>query len=101
MMGFYKNRAGKRIEMPHWPVALSNCADCGVGTHSTGEWYMVRNEIWAQAWAGRRKPHHDLPGQEILCIGCLEKRIGRTLVASDSPTFRSMVSPMTITNPSG
>ena len=82
-MGRYVNRDGKEIEMPHWPVCLSNCADCGVGCHSIGEWYMVRDKIWAQAWAGRRKPYHDMPGQEILCIGCLEKRIGRTLVRSD------------------
>jgi len=34
--------------------------------------------------AGRRKNWHRLaPGQEILCIGCLEHRIGRTLVAND------------------
>lgn len=32
---------------------------------------------------GRLKPWHRLPGQEILCIGCLEKRIGRTLTACD------------------
>jgi hypothetical protein len=29
------------------------------------------------------KPWHALDGQEILCIGCLEKRIGRTLMSSD------------------
>jgi hypothetical protein len=44
---------------------------------------MVRDEIWEAAWAGRRKPWHALDGQEILCIGCLERRIGRTLMAWD------------------
>ena len=40
--------------------------------------------MWEQAWAGRRKAWHGkLPGQEILCIGCLEQRIGRTLVRCD------------------
>jgi hypothetical protein len=73
----------KRDCYKNWPVVTTNCADCGVGTITLGEWYMVKNKIWKQAWAGRRKWYHDLPGQEILCIGCLEKRIGRTLVASD------------------
>jgi hypothetical protein len=45
---------------------------------------MVRDEVWEQAWAGRRKAWHGkLPGQEILCIGCLEARIGRTLKRDD------------------
>jgi hypothetical protein len=67
-----------------WPVCVSNCCDCGVGTITLGEWYMVKKEIWEPAWAGRRKSYHGkLPGQEILCIGCLEKRIGRTLCRAD------------------
>ena len=45
---------------------------------------MNVNDVWEQAWAGRRKAWHGrLPGQEILCIGCLEMRIGRTLTACD------------------
>jgi hypothetical protein len=59
------------------------CADCGVGTFTIGEYYMVRDEVWDSAWAGRRKPWHALDEQEILCIGCLEKRIGRTLMTVD------------------
>jgi hypothetical protein len=64
-----------------WPLIVSACADCGIGTIRLGEWYMVRDEVWEQAWCGRRKPWHVLPGQEVLCIGCLEKRLGRTLLA--------------------
>jgi hypothetical protein len=26
---------------PLWPVVLSACADCGVGTFTLGEWYML------------------------------------------------------------
>ena len=66
-----------------WPAVLSNCADCGVGTNTLGENYVVHDEIWQQAWAGRLKPWHELDGQQILCIGCLDKRIGRTLVSCD------------------
>ena len=66
------------------PRILSRCADCGVGTLTLGEYYMVLDHVWEQAWAGRRKPWHGkVPGQEILCIGCLEQRIGRTLTAGD------------------
>ena len=70
---------------PHeWPVCTSNCADCAVGTMTLGEYYMVRDRVWEQAWRGRRKSWHgQIAGQEILCIGCLEQRIGRTLMASD------------------
>jgi hypothetical protein len=66
-----------------WPQIVSACADCGIGTIRLGEWYMVHDEIWKQAWRGRRKSWQVLPGQEVLCIGCLEKRLGRTLIAGD------------------
>jgi hypothetical protein len=67
-----------------WPVVLSACADCGIGTVTLGEYYMVRNDIWEQAWAGRRKWwYRHVPGQEILCIACLEARIGRELTVDD------------------
>jgi hypothetical protein len=66
------------------PVMTTSCCDCGVGTITSGEWYMVKDEIWASAWTGRPlKPHHALPGQMVLCIGCLEQRLGRTLMACD------------------
>lgn len=71
------------------------CMDCGTDTtpcssitmcrgkrgcrHNGGrrwEWYMVRRRIWAQATGG-----DDTPG--YLCIGCLEKRLGRPLNAGD------------------
>jgi hypothetical protein len=78
--------------MHEWPRITTACADCGVGTITLGEWYMVKDELWERAWIGRRKSwHHQLldgvvdvvPGTEILCIGCLEHRLGRTLVACD------------------
>ena len=73
---------------PYWPVVTTACADCGVGTISLGEWYMVNDDVWEQAWSDGRKAWQvtergPIPGQEILCIGCLETRIGRTLMLSD------------------
>ena len=64
------------MSRPHVPVVLSRCADCGVGTDTIREYYMVHDRIWEQAWAGRRKP-------QILCIGCLEARLGRRLTRID------------------
>jgi hypothetical protein len=62
---------------------LTACADCGVGASSLGEWYMINDNLWEQAWHGRRKSWHGLPGQQVLCIGYLERRIGRRLTAAD------------------
>jgi hypothetical protein len=66
------------------PQITTRCADCGAGAITIAEWYMVKTKVWDQAWAGRRKSwFKHAPGQEILCIGCLEARIGRTLTADD------------------
>jgi hypothetical protein len=76
----------RRCTPTGWPVVISACADCGVGTLTLGEWYLVRNEVWEKAWAARRKSWHSVvPGQQILCIGCLEQRLGRTLTHRDFP----------------
>jgi len=66
------------------PIIVTRCSDCGLGTNTAGEWYMVHKHVWEQAWAGRRKSWHGkIPGQEILCIGCLEERLGRSLTRQD------------------
>ena len=58
----------------------AHCVDCGVDVHLAGEYYMVRSGVWNSAWLGRyRSPIGD--GQ--LCIGCLERRLGRTLMSCD------------------
>jgi hypothetical protein len=68
----------------HWPpVVLSRCADCDVGTIVACERYMVKDELWAQAWEGRCKRWQRAPGQMVLCVGCLEQRLGRELCATD------------------
>jgi hypothetical protein len=75
-----------------WPQCTTHCCDCGLGTITIDEWYMVNDDVSEQAWAGRRKSWQRrvldgvvdvVPGTEILCIGCLEKRIGRTLCRTD------------------
>ena len=60
------------------------CVDCEVDTSAIGEYYMVKDEVWGQAWgAGRRKSWRELFGPDILCIGCLEQQLGRTLTPRD------------------
>jgi hypothetical protein len=53
------------------------CDDCAVNTIEIGEGYMVVYEVWSEAHPEGR----GLCG--LLCIGCLERRLGRRLVPSD------------------
>lgn len=50
------------------------CLDCRIDTGKAGEYYVLKTEVWLEA-------HGSLKG--MLCIGCLEKRLGRELTASD------------------
>ena len=58
------------------------CADCGLDVIDAGEWYMVHDQIWQRAWGHIER---SAPGSQILCVGCLENRIGRALAPSDFP----------------
>ena len=53
---------------------MFECAACGVNTLHINEYYMVTDEVWQAAWPRQRG---------MLCIGCLENRLGRELTASD------------------
>lgn len=50
------------------------CNDCGVDTIEMNEYYMVQKDVWP---IGRKSG--------MLCIGCLERRIGRKLISEDFP----------------
>lgn len=50
-----------------------DCADCGVNTVRVGHYYMVHNYVWAESDAGKG----------LLCLDCLEARLGRPLEAED------------------
>jgi hypothetical protein len=47
------------------------CADCGISTFP--EYYMVRTALWRLHGVGRK----------MLCVGCLESRMGRQLAPED------------------
>ena len=49
------------------------CLDCGFDTYY-GEYYMLADKLWLQA-----NPKID----GMLCIGCVEKRLGRKLKKED------------------
>jgi hypothetical protein len=51
------------------------CDDCGVNTSSNGgiaEYYMVHYHVW-----------NSIRPAQFLCVGCLERRLGRRLVHED------------------
>jgi SEC-C motif len=54
---------------PGWP-----CADCGVDTFAIGEWYCVSDQLWAAV---------GMECEGFLCIGCLERRLGREMDSAD------------------
>lgn len=51
-----------------------DCFSCGVDTFALGEDYAVHNELWRT---------YGVEG--VLCIGCLEMRLGRKLGPGDFP----------------
>lgn len=50
------------------------CLDCNIDTGKAAELYMLNNSTWHLT--GLRK-------YGMLCVGCVEKRIGRELNATD------------------
>jgi hypothetical protein len=50
------------------------CVDCGKDT-SGGEYYMVRDDVWAASGLA--------PNGGMLCLACLERRIKRPLTGED------------------
>jgi hypothetical protein len=55
------------------------CVGCGANVLDLGEFfYKVTDELWEQSGGGKG----------VLCIKCLETRIGRTLVPEDFPPVR-------------
>lgn len=60
-------------------LAAFVCVECGTNTSHINEYYMVSDSVWAAS---------GMTGDGgMLCIGCLEARIGRQLVAADFPNY--------------
>jgi len=52
------------------------CLDCAVDTGLIGEHYFVHTSLWLQVHSSK---------QGMLCIRCLEERLGRLLNSRDFP----------------
>jgi hypothetical protein len=55
-------------------TAAFACADCGVNVLATGQYYILRAEVWRQVMPG-------IDGN--LCLPCCEARLGRALTPAD------------------
>lgn len=60
--------------MDRKPMKQFGCIDCKINTLVNREYYMVHNKIW-------KKVNPKIKG--MLCIGCLERRLGRLLNRND------------------
>jgi hypothetical protein len=58
------------------PPAGFPCADCGRDTIGV-EYYIIHDHLWAAAGMA--------PDGGFLCVGCLERRLGRPLTGADFP----------------
>lgn len=52
------------------------CLDCDVDTGKIGEHYFVHDHIWFSVVNSQKG---------MLCVGCIEKRLGRKLNKNDFP----------------
>ena len=55
----------------------ARCVDCGCNTVKRREYYFVHNHVWRKA---RMQKYTGM-----LCVRCLEARLGRSLTSSDFP----------------
>lgn len=53
-------------------VEVYDCLDCGDNTFFKNEYYMIHDEIW-----------DSVATDGMLCVECLEKRLGRLLTPED------------------
>jgi hypothetical protein len=62
------------------------CKDCCMDTtprKRPGEYYMIHDALWFAAGMTHHPDGEDAQFKEYLCIGCLEKRLGRELTGVD------------------
>jgi hypothetical protein len=67
------------------------CRDCGVDTFEINEYYMLLNEIWQECIPEEKSA--------LLCIKCVEKRLGRKLTSADFSVCPLNTHPADVTFP--
>lgn len=60
---------------PAVDIEVFDCHDCGVNTAEIGEFYMIHHALWRNAI-----PNNP---EAMLCIGCVEERLGFELTSVD------------------
>jgi len=53
----------------------TDCLDCGIDTDDSNEYYMLKKSVWKETGLTLH--------EGILCIGCVEVRLGRQLTNKD------------------
>lgn len=61
---------------PEQHEIVCSCIDCGVNTMTLGEYYCLIPQSWYSATAAEG-------GDGMLCLGCIEVRLGRSLTQED------------------
>lgn len=54
------------------------CIECNINTSDIQEYYMIQDYLWKQV-------NPQING--MLCIGCVETKLGRTLISTDFPSY--------------
>jgi hypothetical protein len=67
--------SSRRHRSRRFGQARSHCRDCGLDVSTAGHWYMVRDSVWGASGLG--------PEEGVLCLPCLERRLGRLLRYED------------------
>jgi hypothetical protein len=83
--GYVACRTGKH-SICFAPITwIAWCADCDGSVGGMGEWCLLKSSVWEKAWpkTGQKSSRAKMPMKHFLCIGCIEKRIGRTLTRAD------------------
>ena len=70
-----KRKKSVAVELPPEELGRYQCNDCGVNVVTVGEFYMLHLDIWEDQLG--------LGWDDNLCIGCLEKRLGRKVSLVD------------------
>jgi hypothetical protein len=61
-------------ELAHQEERAFYCLDCDVDTYAIDEYYILHHSVW-------RRANPAIAG--MLCLGCLERRLGRQLTPED------------------
>jgi hypothetical protein len=100
MSRFRRQKQSTRI-MPGSAI----CCDCGTNTVPSGkpkpgthEQFIVNDNVWIAAGMtpGKVDKNNELIGGGILCVGCIENRLGRRLTVND---FKPITLPLLLSSP--